>query len=173
MSDQKIPVPIAIVSALAEFPVQAAHFFGIDPGPFQRPAGVQPKFLRPAFPTVRPVPEGRFMVSFQQEHVFPFRYGAQETDNLRVFHASVNVVAQEDIKFILLYPALSVQVFPQGSITAMQIADVMDSPVSGQVDLFQPHPFQFIGPDDDDPGRDPLAGQAAGHPLDHRFRHPF
>ena len=113
------------------------------------------------------------MVSFQQEHVFPFRYGTQETDDLRVFHASVNVIAQEDIKLILFYPALSVQIFPQDSITAMQIADVMDSPVSGQVDLFQPHPFQFIGPDDDNPGRDPLAGQAAGHPLDHRFRHPF
>ena len=45
MGDQKIPVPIAVVGALAEFPVQAAYFLGIDFCPFQRPAGMQPKLL--------------------------------------------------------------------------------------------------------------------------------
>ena len=45
MGDQKIPVSIAVVGTLAKFPVQAAHFFGINFRLLQRPAGVQPKLL--------------------------------------------------------------------------------------------------------------------------------
>ena len=45
MGDQKIPVPIAVIGALAEFPVQAANFFRIDFRLLQRPAGMQPKLL--------------------------------------------------------------------------------------------------------------------------------
>ena len=55
------------------------------------------------------------MVSLQQEHVFPFRYGDQETDDLRVFYASVDIISEEDIKLILLYPALSIQILLQAA----------------------------------------------------------
>ena len=113
------------------------------------------------------------MVSFQQKHVFPFRYGDQEADHLRVFYASVDIISKKDVKFILLHPALSVQILLQNGITAMQVSDVVDSPVSGQVNFFQPYPFQFLRPDGNDSRRNLLTGQAAVHPLDHLLRYPF
>ena len=127
VGDQKYPVPVGIVGALAKFPVQLPQLLFVHMGLVQNGPGHQLKLLGASHAVVGIQPQPSLVVALQHQHVFPVLYGQEEVQHLNVFQATVNIVPHKYVKFVVFDAAVIREVFLQDRIATVNVADMMNT----------------------------------------------
>ena len=171
MGDQINVLPILVIGALAELPVQLPYVLLADSRGLQDGSGDQLELLGPALAVIGPQPEPSLMVALQHQHVLAVHDGQQELHHLSVLHAPVYVIPHKNIHFIVFQPAVVRQVLLQNRIAAVDVPDVMYLPVGGHVEQPGPHAVQLVRPDYLNAGGNLLGPEPGIHIVNHRLRH--
>ena len=93
------------VGALVQTLIQASDLFFVKTGIIQLAAGAQFKFLAGSLFIMAPAVQPTLMVAFEQDNVGLILDREQESDDIRIFHAAVNIIAAEDIQTVILQAA--------------------------------------------------------------------
>ena len=171
MCHQIYIVAVAVICALSEFSIKLPYLLLIYPGSVEDRSCNKLELLRPACAVICPEPQPSLVIALKHENVLPIPDGYQEIDYLRVLHASVYIITCEYIELIVLYTAVVIQILHQSRITSVDISDVMDPLVLGEIPHLHPNAVELIRLYDRDPRRDPLCSEPGVHLVNNIIRY--
>ena len=164
VADKNVLAVVGEPAALIETLIQAADLLFINTGVFQFQTGMGLELGAFGLAVMTPIVEPALVIALQQGDVGLVHDREQELDDLGVFKTAVNIIAAEDIERIITNAAEFLHELLQSRVTAMDIADDMDSFVLTKVCLAVTHSFQrSVRGDDLNAARDLLCSEAGIH----------
>ena len=169
MRHQECSAIVREIGTLSKFAVKLSYLFLVHITAFKLPSRNKLKLFRLTWNIISPTPQPTLVIAFEENHVRIFCLFTNPVDNLNILNAPVNVVAKENIGFVLMNTAVNVNVIHQGSITTMNITDHMNLCVLRQVHWLIPDCIKFIGLNCFDSGRDLLCSKTSVHLINDLF----
>ena len=118
MGHQIYIITVAIVSTLSKPSVKLPHLLLVDSGSIEDWSCHKLKLLRPAGAVICPQPQPSLVIALKYENILPVHDRYQEIYNLRILHASVDIITCKYIELIILYTAIVIQILHQRCIAS-------------------------------------------------------
>ena len=164
---------VAVVSALSKLSVELPYLLLVYSGSVEDRSCHKLKLLRPACAVICPEPQPSLVIALKHENILPAPDGYQKIDHIRVLHSSVDIITCKYIEFVILYTAVVIQILHQSRITSVDISDVMDPLVLGEISHLHPDAVELIRLYDRDPRRDLLCCETGVHLVNNVIRYPL